>query len=124
MNGPGLNEDAHILRQEHVLVEDDGATGDLPRAIDVPQHILPPTDVEVLFGLGPVSVHHEVRVDFEFSRGVPWLHFDIRNDVAGSRRRVLRPGIQYRTSSVKRSSRAWKRRSSSNRACRYRNCST
>src|SRR5262249_51849112 len=68
---PGLQEDAHVLRQEHILVEDDRAAGDLPRAIDMPQHILPCTDVEGLFGFGPGSVHHEVGVDLAFCRGVP-----------------------------------------------------
>jgi hypothetical protein len=48
---PDLKEDAHVLRQEHVLIQDDLAAGDLPCAVDMPQDILPRTDVEVLFRL-------------------------------------------------------------------------
>src|SRR5215813_13163318 len=41
----------------------------VPRAMDVPQHILLPTDVKVLFSLGPVSIHHETGGDLGFARG-------------------------------------------------------
>ena len=46
-----LKENAHVLRQEHVLIQDDLAAGNLPSAVDLPQDILPCTDVEVLFRL-------------------------------------------------------------------------
>jgi hypothetical protein len=46
-----LKENAHVLRQEHVLIQDDLAAGDLPCAVDLPQDILPCTDVKVLFRL-------------------------------------------------------------------------
>jgi hypothetical protein len=50
----GLEEDAHVLGQQHVLVEDDFAAGDLPGTVDLPDDILPPAHVEVLLGLPPV----------------------------------------------------------------------
>src|SRR5262247_2192709 len=60
---PGLKEDANVLRQEHVLVEDDFAMGDLPGVVDLPEDVLSPAHVEVLLGLPPVAVNDEVGVD-------------------------------------------------------------
>jgi len=50
-DGPSLKEDAHVFRQEHVLIQDDLTAGNLPCAVDLPQDILPCTDVKVLFRL-------------------------------------------------------------------------
>jgi hypothetical protein len=64
-DGLALKEDAYVLRQEHVLIQDDLATDDLPCAAVVLQDILPCPHVEVLFRLGSAAVHHEVGEDLE-----------------------------------------------------------
>src|SRR5204863_5132411 len=48
-------EDAHVLRQQLVLVEDELPARDLPRAVDAPQDVLARTHVQVLLALRPCS---------------------------------------------------------------------
>jgi hypothetical protein len=58
-----LKEDADVFGQQHILVEDDFAAGDLPGTVNFPQDILPAANIEVLFGFRSVAVHEKVGVN-------------------------------------------------------------
>src|SRR5262245_1935538 len=86
-----LKEDADVLGRQYVLVEDDFAARDLPRAVDPTQHILPGPDIKILFELRPAAIDNKIGIGPELGLRVAGLRLDIRNQVAGARWRVLRP---------------------------------
>src|SRR6516165_7163212 len=87
-----LKENTDILGHQNILVEDDLTSGDLPRAGDAAQDITPRPNIEILLGLRPAAVDHEIRVHPDLARRVTGFHLDIGDQVARTRRWVLRPG--------------------------------
>src|SRR5262245_12568385 len=71
-----LEEDADVLRQEHVLIEDQLPMRDLPSAVDGSQEVLARAEVEVLLRLRSCPIDEKVGVDPKLGGGVAGLHLD------------------------------------------------
>src|SRR5262249_18657823 len=87
-----LKENADVLGQQDVLVENNFAAGNLPGPINTPEDILPSANVEVLLDLAAGAVHQVVGVDFELGRCISLFHLDVANDMAGPGGWILGPG--------------------------------
>src|SRR5579859_3196557 len=85
-------EDADVLRRQHVLVEHQAASGNLPAAFRLPQYVLAGADVEILLALGAAPIDEEVRIGPDLARCLAVFDLDIGDQVPGARGRVLGPG--------------------------------
>ena len=59
-------KDADIFRSQNRLIQDNRAPGDLERAIDPPQDILPCADKNIFIFFHPRPINDEVGMDFDF----------------------------------------------------------
>src|SRR5262245_59389871 len=72
-------EDADVLGQQYVLVEDDLAARNLPGSGGTAQYILARTDVKVLLGLATAAVDEEIRIDLDLARRLARFDLDVAN---------------------------------------------
>ena len=90
-----LNENREVLREQHALVEDDLAAGDLPAAVHAAEDILALPDQEIRLGLDAVSIDEKPALDLDLGRRWPVrlrVHdLDVRDHVTDPRGRLLGP---------------------------------
>src|SRR6266540_4633709 len=88
-------EEREVLDEEHALVEDDLAPGDLPAAVLAAQQVFALADQEIGFRLDAVTVDEEAALDGDLPRhGLGGAHrqdLDVRDHVTDPGGRLLGP---------------------------------
>src|SRR2546429_8885180 len=86
-----LEEDAEVLVEQDVGVEDDRAPGHLPRAVHLAQQILAAAGEELMICLQVRAVHQKRGPGLNFAV-LQRRRFEIADQMAGARRGILGPG--------------------------------
>src|SRR5215467_5937311 len=81
-----LEKNAQIRRRQDRLIQEDGSSGDLPLAVDFPQHIVPSAYEQILTVLELRPVNQKVRPNPHLELLVTRLHLHVHYEVAGTRR--------------------------------------